>query len=157
MNVEFLFGTESGTAEILCDDLDAAISDRASTKIVSLEKTDATALTSDTLYVLVCSTFGTGDVPATAERFYINLLRKKPDLSHVRFAIFGLGDRTFGETFAQGSEKLMTAMAGCSATMIGERGIADASGSDLPEDVAVPWLEEIIALYQSADGVSATA
>ncbi|MEM9970896.1 MAG: flavodoxin domain-containing protein [Pseudomonadota bacterium] len=144
MRVELLHGTETGTAELVCEDMEAAVSDRADTSVKSMEDVDPTALDGDTLYVFVCSTFGRGDLPTTAEGFHTALTGKKPDLSHVRFAIFGLGDKTFGETFAQGSEKLMDAMKACGATMIGDRGIADAASVDLPEDVAVPWLEGIL-------------
>ncbi|MEM6375133.1 MAG: flavodoxin domain-containing protein, partial [Pseudomonadota bacterium] len=109
-----------------------------------LEDVDPAALEADPLYIIVCSTFGSGDLPSTAESFFTKLTSAKPDLSHVRFAMFGLGDRTFGETFNQGSEKLMEALVSCKATMVGERGIADASSADMPEEVAVPWLEDIL-------------
>ncbi|MEM8633223.1 MAG: flavodoxin domain-containing protein [Pseudomonadota bacterium] len=144
ISVEFYFGTESGTAEILCEDMEASITDRATTEISSLDTVDPLTLSDGPLYVLVCSTFGTGDVPASAEDFYQELTRKKPDLAHIRFAIFGLGDRSFKDTFAQGSEKLMNALLACNARMIGERGIADASAAELPEDIAVPWLQTIL-------------
>lgn len=143
MRLEFLHGTETGTAEIVCEDLDAAVSG-VETAIHSLEDVDPSALEADPLYIIVCSTFGSGDLPTTAEPFVDKLNATKPDLSHVRFAIFGLGDRTFGETFNQGSEKLMEALIACKAKMVGERGIADASSADMPEEVAVPWLEDIL-------------
>lgn len=143
MRLEFLHGTETGTAEIVCEDMDAAVSG-VETAIQSLEDVDPSALEGDPLYVIVCSTFGSGDLPSTAEPFFDKLNAAKPDLSHVRFAMFGLGDRTFGETFNQGSEKLMEALIACKAQMVGERGIADASSADMPEEIAVPWLEEIL-------------
>ncbi|MEL7013674.1 MAG: flavodoxin domain-containing protein [Pseudomonadota bacterium] len=144
MRLEFLHGTETGTAEIVCEDLDAAVSSSVETAIHSLEDVDPAALEADPLYIIVCSTFGSGDLPSTAEPFFAKLNATKPDLSHVRFAIFGLGDRTFGETYNQGSEKLMEALIACKAQMVGERGIADASSADMPEEVAVPWLEDIL-------------
>jgi len=144
MRLEFLHGTETGTAEIVCEDLDAAVSSSVETSIRSLEDVDPATLEADPLYVVVCSTFGSGDLPTTAEPFFDQLNTAKPDLSHVRFAIFGLGDRTFGETFNQGSEKLMEALLACKAQMVGEWGIADASSADMPEEVAVPWLEGIL-------------
>lgn len=144
MKLEFLHGTETGTAEIVCEDLDAAVSSHVQTTINSLEDTDPAMLDGDTLYVVVCSTFGSGDLPSTAEPFVDKLNATKPDLSHVSFAIFGLGDRTFGETFNQGSEKLMAALLERNATLVGERGIADASSADMPEEVAIPWLQDIL-------------
>ncbi|MEO0429691.1 MAG: flavodoxin domain-containing protein [Pseudomonadota bacterium] len=150
MKLQFLYGTETGTAEMLCDDLKAAVDERLDCSIADMDATKPAVLESDTFYVLVSSTTGSGDVPGSAEAFFKALTTEKPDLSHVRFAIFGLGDTTFGDTFAQGSEKIMTAMLACEASMIGERGIFDASSNDMPEDIAIPWLEQLLSTHEIA-------
>ncbi|MEM9060232.1 MAG: flavodoxin domain-containing protein [Pseudomonadota bacterium] len=144
MQVHFVYGTETSTAEFLCEDLSNALPDGCSGTVSSMETVDPTTLDSSTFYVLVSSTFGSGDVPGTAVDFYEKLQKQSPDLSHVRFAVFGLGDTTFGETYNQGSEKLMTQMLACKATMVGERGLFDSSSPDMPEDIAVPWLLGIL-------------
>ncbi|MEM9141137.1 MAG: flavodoxin domain-containing protein [Pseudomonadota bacterium] len=144
MQIHFLHGTETGTAEFLCEDLQSAIQSDAESEITSLDEIQPSALTNDKFYVFVTATFGSGDLPGTAQDFFDALERDKPDLSHVRFAIFGLGDTTFGETYNQGSEKLMTQLLACNAKMVGERGLFDASSSDMPEDVAIPWLKGVM-------------
>jgi MioC protein len=60
------------------------------------------------------------------------------------FAIFGLGDQGYADTFNMGSEKLAELLKGAGATQIGERGLFDASTGDMPEDIAIPWLEDIL-------------
>ncbi|MEM9724453.1 MAG: flavodoxin domain-containing protein [Pseudomonadota bacterium] len=150
MRLNFLYGTESSTAELLCDDLQAAVEEGNETSIANMEDVDASTLEAEPLYILVSSTYGNGEVPASAEEFYKTLTEQKPDLSHVRFAIFGLGDTSFDETFNHGSEKIMNAMVACGAKMIGERGVFDASSGDMPEDVGVPWLEGIVKLEGAA-------
>lgn len=150
MDIVFLHGTETGTTEVVCEDMETAISGKASSTIIqSLEDTAPCDLMGDVLYVVACSTFGTGDLPATAETFYKALQNESPDLSGVRFAIFGMGDTSFGETFNQGSEKLMTELLRCGAKRVGERGLADASSDDLPDEVAVKWVEGIVELATS--------
>ncbi|MEM9497147.1 MAG: flavodoxin domain-containing protein [Pseudomonadota bacterium] len=144
MRIDFLHGTETGTAEIVCEDLNDAVAGQVETTIASLEDVDPSELSGDTLYIVVCSTFGSGDLPSTAEPFMQKLEKTMPDLKHVRFALFGLGDRTFGETFNQGSETLMTALLARGAQMVGDRGIADASSADMPEEIAIPWLQDIL-------------
>ncbi len=144
MQIHFLYGTETGTAEFLCDDLTDALPDDYDCTVTSMENVDPASLDADTFYVLVSATFGSGDLPGTAQPFFDALEDRKPDLSHVRFAVFGLGDRTFAETFNFGSKKLMEQMLACKAQMIGERGIFDASSRDMPEEVAVPWLKDIL-------------
>lgn len=143
MNIQFLYGTETGTAEMLAEDMAASVSGH-DTEVQDMDDVDAATLNGDAFYVLVCSTFGTGELPSTAEAFFDKLQSAKPDLSSVKFSIFGLGDRTFSETFNHGSENLMNEMIACKATMVGERGIYDASGGDMPEDIAVPWLTDIL-------------
>ncbi|MEM1345793.1 MAG: flavodoxin domain-containing protein [Pseudomonadota bacterium] len=144
MKLHVLYGTETGTAEALCDDLKLAVEGRHDCSVEELDDVSPANLDGETFYILVSSTTGSGDVPSSAEGFYKALTREKPDLSHVRFAVFGLGDRTFGDTFAQGSEKIMAAMLDCHAVMVGERGIFDASSPSMPEDLALPWLEQVL-------------
>lgn len=143
MSIMFLYGTETGTAEIVCMDLQDACPDMAS-HVASLEDINPADLQAGTFYVLVCSTYGMGDLPASAEAFEESLRTSRPNLGHVRFAMFGLGDSAFGETFAKGSETLMQAMLACGARMVGERGLADASGDELPEDLALAWLKVLL-------------
>lgn len=145
MQIHFLHGTETGTAEFLCDDLQESLPDGVTSDIASLQDTAPGDMVGACLYVIVQSTFGSGEVAGTGYEFYISLQKDRPDLAHVSFAIFGLGDRTFDDTFNHGSEKLMTELLACGAKLVGERGMADASAPEMPEDVAVPWLEGVLA------------
>ncbi|MEM9354679.1 MAG: flavodoxin domain-containing protein [Pseudomonadota bacterium] len=144
--LHFLFATETGTAEYLADDLSDSVADEFDCEVTSLQHMDPVNLDAESIYVIVSSTFGMGDVPNTAQTFLDKLTENRPDLSAVQFAVFGLGDQSFGETYNQGSEKLMAALLACDAKMIGERGLYDSAASDeSPEDIAVPWLQDIVA------------
>lgn len=144
MNIQILYGSETGSAEMLCDDLKTEIGDAASTEILDMGEVDPATLDGDSTYLFVTSTYGSGELPMGAQPFLDKLEAGKPDLSQVRFAIFGLGDRVFADTFAKGSEVLMNKLKELGAQQIGERGIHDASSADMPEDIAVPWLQEIM-------------
>lgn len=144
MKIALLYGTETGNAEILCDDMEARLSDEHNCTITALADISPFELNPESFYIFVTSTYGNGDLPAGAAKFYDTLNDEKPDLGKIRFAIFGLGDMVFNYTFAQGSEKLMDALKQCKATMVGERGIYDASSSEMPEDIGLPWLEGIM-------------
>lgn len=145
MNIQLLFGTESGNAEMLCDDLKDELDADHTVKINSFADVTYDALDPETFYIFVTSTHGSGELPAGAAEFADALEADAPDLSHIRFAIFGLGDTVFEETFNHGSERLMNVMLACKAQMQGERGLHDASGGDMPEDVALPWLAGVVA------------
>ncbi|MFL4469838.1 flavodoxin domain-containing protein [Tateyamaria armeniaca] len=118
--------------------------------ISSLADVDPGALSKDTFYIFVTSTYGNGDLPSTALPFEEAMQEQTPDLTGVRFAIFGLGDQVFSETFNHGSMKLMQMLLDRKAEMVGERGLHDASGFDMPEDVALPWVSGIIEQLQAA-------
>ena len=149
MKLHFLHGTETGVSEMVCEDVEAEFTDTFDCEISSLSDIEPSEMEADTFYILVSSTHGTGEVPTTALPFMEKLEADKPDLSHVRFAIFGLGDMVFRETFAQGSERLMNGLKERGAKMLGERGIYDASSAEMPEDLAIPWAHTIVGMLQS--------
>ncbi|MEM9330324.1 MAG: flavodoxin domain-containing protein [Pseudomonadota bacterium] len=145
MKVGLLYGTETGNAEMLCDDIEEELGSGFECEINDLGDIEPEELNEDTFYIIVTSTYGNGDLPTTAAPFYDKLTEEKPDLSNVRFAIFGLGDMVFDETYNQGSERLRKLLVECGAKMIGERGLHDASSGEPPEDLALPWVQNIVA------------
>ncbi|MEM1371313.1 MAG: flavodoxin domain-containing protein [Pseudomonadota bacterium] len=144
MQVKFYYATQTGNAETLCDDLKHALPDGTSGEIIDLGDADAANLEKDALHVFVSATTGAGEVPDHGVDFWEGLVDNKPDLSHVRFAVFGLGDTSFDDTYNGGSQKLMEALLACKAKQVGERGLHDASSGEMPEDVGTPWLEKIL-------------
>lgn len=144
MRIHFLCGSQSGTAEYLCDSLVDSLGEGFDGRVSSMDEVDPNDLEAEAFYVLVSATFGSGQLPDSAQPFFQALKEHQPDLSNIRFAVFGLGDRSFGETFNNGSKLLMTQMLACNAQMVGERGLHDASSEDFPQNVAVPWLEAIL-------------
>ncbi|WP_157018070.1 flavodoxin domain-containing protein [Mesorhizobium xinjiangense] len=145
MKICVLYGTETGNAEMLAEDIQSALEDDHDVTCRNLADTDPAALDGETFHVVVCSTYGDGDLPASAQPFADRLEDGAHDLSGVRFAIFGLGDAEYDETFTQGSEKLAAKFKARGATQIGARLTHDASGDDLPEDIALPWITDILA------------
>lgn len=145
MKIHFLYGTETGSAEMLCEDIRDDLGDGFEVELSSLGDVDPATLNAETFYFFVSSTYGNGDLPVTAQPFYDAIVEKSVDLSHVRFAIYGLGDMVFAETFAFGSKILMEKLLEQGATMIGERCIHDASSPDLPEDLGIPWAHDVLA------------
>jgi flavodoxin len=91
-----LFGTVMGHAELVAEDLAAALAQHGIAATVrDMEDTDI-ALLAQFQEVIVCvSTTGNGEVPANAEPFSRALEARAPDLAGKRFAICGLGDRDY--------------------------------------------------------------
>jgi MioC protein len=144
MQITILYGTETGNAEMLAEDIGAHLSDHA-VKIANMADFDPAGFDAARLYILVCSTYGDGELPASAQPFAERMAAVQPDLAGVHFAVFGMGDSEYPETFNFGGKRIEALMTGAGATLVGERVTHDASGSDMADDLAMPWADAIVA------------
>jgi len=147
MQIAVLYGTETGNAEMLAEDIAAHLSDHDA-RVTNLADFDPAEFDAGTLYVVVCSTYGDGELPASAQPFAARMEGAKPDLSGVHFAVFGMGDSEYAETFNHGGKRIAALLTGAGATLLGERVTHDASGPDMAEDLALPWVDGIVALAE---------
>ncbi|MBO1902169.1 flavodoxin domain-containing protein [Leucobacter weissii] len=145
MKITVLYGTESGNSELIAEDLGAKLRETVDeVEVFDLQNVDPADLTSDSFYIVVCSTHGEGDLPNTAIPFAEAFDAALPDLSGVRYAMFGLGDSFYEETYSQGSEHIDRRFAAQGAERVGEYGRHDASSWDLGSDVALEWLPAVL-------------
>ena len=82
-------------ADTLAADHDPSIYDMSEYAVEDLDPED--------FLVIVCSTYGEGELPTGAEPFADELESVNPDLTGLRFAVFGLGDSIY-DTFNRGGE-----------------------------------------------------
>ena len=155
MRITLLYGTETGNAEMLAEDIQSELDGAHEVDCHNLEDFAPGDFEAGTFYLLVCSTYGDGDLPASAQPFAAALATETPDLSQVNFAIFGLGDSEYDETFNQGSAKLSALLASYGARQLGDRVVHDASGDDLAEDLAFPWVEAVVTLAENTQSAAA--
>ncbi|MCR4268189.1 flavodoxin domain-containing protein [Nitratireductor sp. ZSWI3] len=152
MNIILLYGTETGNAEMLAEDIMVELEGEHTVECRSLSDFDPGEFDAGRLHMIVCSTYGDGELPASAQPFAEALKASAPSLSGIHFAIFGLGDSEYEETFNFGSKGLAELLAAYGAAQIGERVTHDASGSDMAEDLAFPWAARIVALAEEKIG-----
>jgi MioC protein len=138
-----LVGTMTGTAQLCAQEMELALDD-GDTEVETLlmEKVDGSVFTRPGVFLICTSTYGQGDVPDNARALYEELKSKRPDLSRVRYGVFGLGDRTYAETFNFGGKRFDEILAELGAERIGERHMHDASSGILPEETALEWCQE---------------
>jgi MioC protein len=155
MNITLLVGTMTGTAQLVAQELEL-VWDGGDQKVETLlmDKLDSTVFQREALFLLVTSTYGQGDVPDNAKGFLEDLKAKRPDLSRVRYGVFGLGDRTYAETFNFGGKRFDDLLQELGAQRIGERVQHDASSGVLPEEMAVEWGEGWLALAREVPALS---
>jgi MioC protein len=150
MKIRIIFGTESGDSELTAEDISDALSDRFDVSVENMADVDvddlgADDLGADVLHLVVCSTYGEGDLPASAKPFHAALSAARPDLSGLRYAVLGRGDSTYHNTYSRGSEHIDEILRELGATRVGEYGRDDAGDWNAPPDLAVQWAEGVVA------------
>jgi MioC protein len=151
MKLTLLVGTMTGTAQLVAQELELVWDDgETQVETLLMEKADASVFDRDGIFLIVTSTYGQGDVPDNAKALYEELKAKRPDLSRVRYGVFGLGDRTYAETFNFGGKRFDDVLQELGARRIGERVQHDASSGVLPEEMAVEWGEGWLARAKEA-------
>jgi len=156
MKITLLVGTMTGTAQLVAQELELVWGDNPAddgalqVETLLMDKLDASVFDREGIFLVVTSTYGQGDVPDNAKAFYEDLKAKRPDLSRVRYGLFGLGDRTYAETFNFGGKRFDDLLQELGAQRIGARVQHDASSGVLPEEMAVEWGEGWLALVKEA-------
>jgi MioC protein len=143
LKIVILVGTMTGTAQLCAQEMELALDD-GDTEVETLlmEKAEAAVFAQPAVFLICTSTYGQGDVPDNARALYEELKAKRPDLARVRYGVFGLGDRTYAETFNFGGKRFDEILAELGAERIGERHMHDASSGILPEETALEWCLE---------------
>lgn len=149
MLITILFGTESGTAEFVSEDLATRLEDLGTVELSDMSDYSIENLSPESIYIIVCSTHGEGELPESAIPFFDALVENEPNIKGLRYAMFGLGDSSYEESYSQGSEKINVKLAELGGTRIGEYGRHDASAHEAASDVALEWVEGIVTLLET--------
>ncbi|HKP06108.1 MAG TPA: flavodoxin domain-containing protein [Microbacterium sp.] len=144
MKVNIIFGTESGESELKAEEISEALGDEFDTTIENMADVDTTALDTDAFCIVVCSTYGEGDLPHSAIPFHEALTAQRPDLSGLKYAVFGRGDRSYANTYSRGSEHIDELLRELGADRVGEYGRDDAGDWNAPADLAAQWTRSIV-------------
>lgn len=148
--VTIAYGTESGQAELVAEELARRLDDGGThVELVDLADIMPADLDPGRLHLVICSTYGDGELPTNARAFREALLTERPDLTDLTYAIFGLGDRSYATTYSRGSELLDETLRSLGASRVGEYGRHDAGGPDDAAETAVEWLAGVFAELRS--------
>lgn len=143
-----LFATESGSSELVAEELASRLSERFDVTVRDIgalgTQDPATTLQRRVPHLVVCSTYGDGELPTSARAFHAALRDGATDLDGLRFAVFGLGDRSYRATYSRGAEILDAALRARGAERFGEIGRHDAAGPVPAIDAARVWAEDAV-------------
>ena len=146
LQINILVGTMTGTAQLCAQEMELALDD-GETRVATLmmDGLDASVFAREGVFLVCTSTYGQGDVPDNARALYEDLKAKRPNLAGVRYGVFGLGDRTYAETFNFGGKRFDELLAALGAERVGERHMHDASSGVMPEETALDWCQDWLA------------
>jgi len=146
LKITILVGTMTGTAQLCAQEMELALGDdETQIETVMMDGQDASVFSRQSVFLVCTSTYGQGDVPDNARGLYEDLKARRSDLSRVRYGVFGLGDRTYAETFNFGGKRFDELLTELGAERIGERHTHDASSGILPEETALEWCQDWVA------------
>ena len=143
--VSILFATESGGAELVSEELRRVLGEEADVRVHDLGMTSPDELDPGRVHLLVCATYGDGEVPTSARPFHVALRDGQHDLAGMKYAVFGMGDRSYTRTYSRGSEMIDEALTARGAQRFGEYGRHDAGGPLPAAEAAVEWLQGVLA------------
>ena len=151
LDIRILVGTMTGNAQLVAQELELAFaSEDVAIQTALMDDLDHRVFEQPGVFLICTSTYGHGDVPDNAKALYADLLARKPDLAHVRYGVFALGDRTHVGTFCFGGKRFDEALAALGARRCGAVAEHDASGGTLADAAALEWFPGWIEDVRSA-------
>jgi len=97
--------------------------------------------------IVISSTTGQGDVPPNLEFFIDDLREKFPLMEQKPFAVVGLGDSSYGETYCGAGRQIHELLIELQGKPVADMLEVDACETLEPETEVVPWLENLAAEF----------
>ena len=142
MRIVVLFGSEMGTAEKVAEAMAEELNG-FEVAVFDMSEFDLADLDPQAFHLIVCSTYGEGDLPTGAEPFFEALDAHQPDLTGLRFAVFGLGDAVSDHTFNRGGEIAAEKLTALGGRQVGDHARHDASSEIKPTALGREWVRTL--------------
>jgi len=133
------FGSSSGTASKFSRVLAGYIG----TAPIALNICGLQKIVKQGTAIIICSTFGDGEMPANAFKFYQQLLDCKEDLSQLRYAVCALGSKAYPK-FCEAGKKIDQHLVERGAQRLLPLIEIDATSVDKGEGVFESWAPDVI-------------
>ncbi|WP_127959882.1 FMN-binding protein MioC [Serratia microhaemolytica] len=138
--ITVISGSTLGTAEYVAEQLAEEL-ENAGFSTSLIEGAELHQLPLSGLWIVVCSTYGAGDLPDNLQPLFEQIKQQQPDLSSVRFAAIGLGSSDY-DTFCGAIRQIDVLLQDRGAIRIGDRVEIDVIEHPLPEEFACQWIKK---------------
>jgi homodimeric pyruvate:ferredoxin (flavodoxin) oxidoreductase len=154
------YGSDTGVTEQLAKKFSGLCSERGLrvNKTCDLDELsevdDLISAVQGAVLVVMCSTCGHGDFPQNASLFWSSI--SSPDvapaaLKDMRFCVFGMGDRSYTDTFCEAAKLIERRIAELGGKKILDMGIGDDRDEDKWETGLNKWLPEFWKAVKAAE------
>lgn len=142
MKICIISGSTLGTAEYVAEHLENILKTQGfSTALFHGAQCDD--VIDESLWLIVTSTHGAGEIPDNLRPLFEQVSESNPDLSHLRFAIIGLGNSDY-DTFCYATNHIEKILVKKRATKLCETLKIDVLNVDDPESYSEEWLPQFI-------------
>ncbi|GGP98135.1 FMN-binding protein MioC [Shewanella ulleungensis] len=138
--IALLVGTTLGSAEYVADEMAEQLTQINHQTEVFIDP-QWEQLGDFTVWIVVSSTHGAGDLPDNIIPFYKQLMLNMPDLTTIQHALCAIGDSSY-DTFCQGPEKIIDLLMQCGSKPIVDKIQIDVQQDPVPEEPALAWLTQ---------------
>lgn len=134
--------TMTGTAEMVGEDILAAIGPERA-QMLPAERVDLSAsLNGVETLLVVSSTYGNGEVPEPAKPLYAAIESANRLQGPVRYGVIGLGDKSlYPDTFARGGQLWDSLLADKGLARASDPLLVDCSTSQAISDESIAWVQ----------------
>ncbi len=148
-----LVASMSGTAEMVAEVMAEDIKRRGSAvRVIDMEKAGLSLFGQYRTFIVCSSTYGTGDIPDNGQAFFNELTIERPDLSHIRYGLVGLGDMTYFTTFCGAGRKFDEILSSLGAVRIGDCLFHDAKSDVFADQAALEWIDGWLTEFLQVEG-----
>ncbi|WP_371192588.1 flavodoxin domain-containing protein [Glaciecola sp. SC05] len=139
-SVSIFAGSVYGNAQHVAEEVqtmleEEGISSEVFTDPTTSDFTDAEAV------LVITSTTGQGDIPPNLEFFHSELRDTFPLMDAKPFAVVGLGDSSYGDSYCGGGKQFFELLNELQGKAIGPLFEVDAMETLAPEEEVVPWVK----------------
>ncbi|MEI6326561.1 MAG: flavodoxin family protein [Candidatus Roizmanbacteria bacterium] len=147
MNILVLYGTLTGNTMLMAEHLSAYIQSLGhSVTLIDQSQGDIQKMKAFDLLILGASTWGDGDPNPTTDSFITILRDTTEDLSDIKYAIFGLGDRNY-DHFCGVVDKLESILQSKNAKEVFESLRLDGFPDEEMEKTIDIWINTVLNVY----------